>query len=47
MLRRVVVGLACLTGLSASPFAGEQVPFLPQKTAAVASVDGTPQSWPG
>ena len=42
MLKRLVFGLACLAGLaglSASPFAGEQVPFLPQKTAAVASID--------
>jgi len=39
MSKRIVVGLACLAGLSASPFAGEQVPFVPQKTAAVASVD--------
>jgi len=42
MLKRLVFGLVCLAGLSglpASPFAGEQAPFLTQKTAAVASID--------
>jgi aminobenzoyl-glutamate utilization protein B len=42
MLKRLLVGLSCLAGLaglSASPLAGQQVPFLPQKTAAAASID--------
>jgi aminobenzoyl-glutamate utilization protein B len=39
MLTRLLFELTCLVGLSAAPFAGEQVPFLPQKTAAVASID--------
>jgi aminobenzoyl-glutamate utilization protein B len=39
MLKRLVVGLACLAGLSASPFAGGQAAFLPQKAAVVASID--------
>ena len=42
MRTRLLLGLACLaglSGLSASLFAGEQIPSLPQKTAAVASID--------
>jgi aminobenzoyl-glutamate utilization protein B len=39
MRNRLLLGLACLAGLSAAPFARQQVPFLPQKAAAATSID--------